>query len=157
MNGIAIAAVGLLLAAGIVVRGLMLILAARQLRARLVPVAARVTKQGKVAESRIENFTNSDGDHERRVLHVFVGAWQYSVGGQRYTGEVEAYAPVFRDDQLPPAAIQVFHDRDDPAVSRLHRNADAGVATPWFIFAAVIVAVSLLIVAISNADRWLGR
>jgi hypothetical protein len=157
MNGIAIAVIGLLLAAGIVARGVLLIVAARRLRARLVPVAARVTKQGKVAESRIENFTNSDGNNVTRTEHVFVGAWEYTVGGQRHTGSIDARAPVFRDDELPPATIQVFHDRDDPAVSRLHRQADAGVAAPWFIFAGVVAAVSLLIVAIANADRWLGR
>jgi hypothetical protein len=157
MSGIAIGVIGLLIAAAIATRGVLLMLAARRLRARLVPIAARVTKQGKVAQTRLENFTNSDGDNIQRIEHVFVGAWEYTVGGQRHTGGIDARAPVFRDEDMPPATIQVFHDRDDPAVSRLHRDADAGVATPWFIFAAVVAAVSLLIVVIANADRWLGR
>lgn len=142
--------IGLLLALGIALKGFLVGRAARQLRARLVPVAARVTRRGDVAELRITRSTDADGKETERHEHVFTGGWEYTVGGQKYRGEVEANAPVFTATQMPPATIQVFHDSADPSVSRLFLDADRGAARPWFIFAGVVAFVSVAIAAISG-------
>lgn len=142
--------IGLLLALGIALKGFLVGRAARQLRARLVPVPARVTRRGDVAELRITRSTDADGKETERHEHVFTGGWEYSVGGQKYQGEAELNAPVFSAAQMPPATVQVFHDRDDPSVSRLSLDADRGAARPWFIFAGVVAFVSLVIAAISG-------
>jgi hypothetical protein len=145
-----IAIIGLLLAAGIVLKAILVRRAARALRSRLVPVAARVTRQGNVAELRTVRSTDADGRETVRHEHVFTGSWEYTVGGQTHRGEVELNAPVFTAAQMPPATVQVFHDRTDPSVSRLFIDADRGAATPWFIFAGVVAFVSLLIGTISG-------
>jgi hypothetical protein len=141
---------GLLLAAAILVKALLITLKARQLRARLLPVQAHVTRRGDTAELRVTHHTNSDGDNETRHEHVYSGAWDYTVGGRRHEGSIESNAPVFRADQMPPATIEVFYDRDAPSVSRLSLDADRGEATPWLIFAGVAAVVGLMIALIGG-------
>jgi hypothetical protein len=144
--------IGLVVALAILLKGFAVGREARARRGRLLPVAARVTRRGDMAELRITRSTDAHGKETERHEHVFTGGWEYTVGGQAYRGEVELNAPVFTAEQMPPATIQVFYDRADPSVSRLWLDADRGAATPWFIFAGVAALVSVLIGLIAGLE-----
>jgi len=140
--------IALLLALGLAAKGLMVRQAERALLARLAPVAARVTRRGDVASLNRVPATDSQGQSTERIEHVFVGEWEYSVDGKTHRGSIEQISPVFRQDQMPPATIQVFYDRDNPSISRLHRDRSDGMAKAWSIFAAVVAAVGVLLLVI---------
>ena len=140
--------IALLAALGLVAKGFSVRLHERRLLARLLPVEAKVTRRGDVATLNRVPTTDSQGQSTERVEHVFVGEWEYVVDGTTHRGSIEMASPVFRQDQMPPATIQVFYDRANPSVSRLNAQGSDGMARAWFIFAAVVAAVGVLLLVI---------
>lgn len=141
----------LLLALAALFKGLAVAVQERRLAARLVPATARVTRRGDMSERRELPSSDADGTAANsRWEHVYTGAWEFSVDGRTYQGEHESRAPVFRAEDMPPARINIWYDRDNPKASRLHPGADTSGARAWFIFAGVIAAVGGLMAAVAG-------
>ncbi len=87
-------------------------------------------------------------EHIARFRQELFPTWEYEVGGQRFTGEAESAAPIFRKADLPPARVTVFYDPEKPAFSRPSQHSDGGGVRSWFIFAGVVAVVGVLLLAI---------
>ncbi len=160
----AVLVITLLLALAVTAKGLHLRFTERRLAARQVPVAARVTNQGTTYEVRaLASSDSSGGDvtgragageagtlHGPRYENVYTGTWEYTLAGRTHQGLHESNGPVFRAEDMPPATVTVYYDRDNPGQSRLYPGADGSMARAWFIFAGVILAVGGTIVAIGG-------
>lgn len=139
----------LMIAVAIAIKAVTVRRAEQALADRLVPVRARVTRRGDVPETRYVPRTDSNGQPETREEIVYGASWEYTVAGRRHEDGIESAAPVFTQAQMPPASIEVFYDRENPAVSRLYRAADASLVRAWFIFAGVTAAVGAGVLLIS--------
>lgn len=113
--------------------------------ARLVPVKARVTDAGDVAST--STFTESDGTERLDVSYE--GRYQYVVGSKTYSGSASSSAPVFAKHQMPPNTIDVYYDRTNPAVSRLHLTPD-DAGRNYIRFGMGVLAVALAMAVIAN-------
>jgi len=134
------------LAAVVAGRGIFILVAERRRIARLVPIKARLTRNQTASRMVTDNFRQNESQPSQRLEIEYVLSWEYTVGGVTHTGDRGSAAPLIAT--MPPAEIEVFYDRADPAVSRLDRETPASEALPWFIFAGVIVAVGLVIMVI---------
>ncbi len=154
----------LVLALAVIGKGVQLRVSEHRLAARQVPVQARVTNPGTTFQVRaLASSDSSGGDvtgragageagtlHGPRYETVYTGTWEYAVAGRTYQGLHEANGPVFRAEDMPPATVTVYYDRDNPGQSRLFPGADGSMARAWFIFAGVILAVGGMIVAVGG-------
>jgi len=165
--------IGCLVAIALLAHALTLFIRERGLRRRLVPVEARLIDPGRTGVVSAEDRAWADWqaqDHDRSIrdgsephTHLptaatpsYTARWSYSVEGKAHRGEITFSSPVFQPDQIRFGRVQVFYDRDDPAVSRPFPGAgDASWA--WFIAAGVAGLVALVLVAIPNFDTRVGR
>ena len=141
-------AIALLVALAIAAKGFWELAQERARRQRLRPVQAKLTRPGDTAEARMVERTDSEGKTTSELMHVYWASWDYEVGGQRFTGEVESAAPIFRKADLPPARVTVFYDPEKPAFSRVSQHSDGGGVRSWFIFAGVVAVEGALLLAI---------
>jgi hypothetical protein len=142
-------AIILLVAAAIALKAFTVLVKERRLAARLLPTRARVIDPGQTAQTRWQPRADADTQQEQQVT-VFIGVWEYEVGGRVHRGQYESTAPVFTREQMPPASIEVYRDSDDPGVSRLYKGGDSALVRSWFIFAAVAAVVGLVVLAIEH-------
>lgn len=165
--------IGCLVAVALLAHALTLLVRERGLRRRLVPVEARLIDPGRVgaisaaeqawADRQVQEHDRSIRDGSEPHTHlptpstpVYTARWSYTVGGKAHHGEISLSSPVFRPDQIRFGRVQVFYDRDNPAVSRPFPGA-GDAAWAWFVAAGVAGFVALLLVAIPNVDAWVGR
>jgi hypothetical protein len=139
--------IALCLAAVVVGRGVFILMQERLRLARLVPVTARLTRNQSHMQMVDNQFQQNDAQPAQRMETTHTIEWEYRVNGATHTGTRSGPVPLTA--KMPPAEIEVFYDRRDPAVSRLGGETPAGEARPWFIFAGVILAVGLGITVIS--------
>lgn len=128
-------------------RGIFILVTERLRAARLVPVTARLTRHHAHSQMVTNQFQQDESQPAQRLETVHTLEWEYRVDGVTHSGTRSAPVPL--TSKMPPAEIEIFYDRRDPAVSRLGRETPAGEALPWFIFAGVILAVGIGIEVIS--------
>jgi hypothetical protein len=115
------------------------------LRARLVPVKARVTDAGDVAS--ISTFTQSDGTE--RQDETYEGRYEYVVGSTTYAGSHSSSSRVFERHQMPPNTIDAYYDRTNPAVSRLQLSPD-DTGRNYIRFGVGVLALAIVMAVIAN-------
>jgi hypothetical protein len=151
VKGLVIGGVLFVIALLLLARGWTLQLQDRALAKRLVAVRARVTDQG--SDPIISYLPQPEGPTRQDI--DYEGQYEYIVGGTRYTGKTRSAAPVFRNDQMPPAEVIVFYDSADPSVSRMNTSADSNWSG-YVLFSAIVFIVAVCIAVIPNLESILS-
>lgn len=117
-----------------------------RLRARLVPVQARVVDPGTSPQTTIFVSEDSNGQRTERRDTSYTATYEYEVAGRRHTGKHEDSSPVF---PAAPRTATVYYDRDDPSVSRVSATVPDERPKLFAMFGIVVAVVATVILFIS--------
>jgi hypothetical protein len=158
--------IAFIVALGLMLGAITLLVQERLLRRRLAPIEAKLLNPGQEGqidpagaakyqwESLNLSRSISDGSepHTRTPTQPtasYTASWEYIVDGKLHRYTHTQSSPVFRPDQIRYWRVQVFYDRNNPAVSRPVPGAGEQ-AWAWFIAAAVVAVVALAMTVIPN-------
>jgi len=157
-----------LVALALLVRAIVLRIGESGLKRRLTPIEAKLIDPGRAgimdpsdqawgqwqAEDLQTSLRDGSEPHTRlptQATPTYRATWEYIVDGKLHRCTHSQSSPVFQPDQIRFGRVQVFYDRDNPSVSRPFPGAGAE-AWAWFVGAAVVAAVGLVMTAIENGE-----
>ena len=148
MEGGIAAGIAALLALFLFGRGLLLQIGERRRQGRLRPAPGRVTRQ--ISQSAVFVSEDADGNRTERLDTEYVASYTYRVADRDYRGEAVGPRPPFPPDQVSARKITVYYDSANPAVSRISLAIPDNTGLHYMIFAAVVLAVGVVIAVISG-------
>jgi hypothetical protein len=140
----------------------------RLLRARLLPVEARLLSPGQAGMVSASDQAWSDVQHQDRdrsmrkgsdphthlptpATRMYTARWRYTVDGTTHEGAISLPRPVFPPGSIRFGRVQVFYDPRTPSVSVPYPGAGDS-AWAFFIAAGVVATVAAVIFLIGRPD-----
>jgi hypothetical protein len=162
------AIIGGVIAALLLAYALTLLVRERLLRARLLPVEARLIGPGRAgmvsaSDQGWSDFQHQDRDRSQRdgsdphthlptpATAMYTARWRYDVDGRTHDGEISLPRPLFPPEAARFGRVQVFYDRRTPSVSVPYPGAGDS-AWAFFIAAGVVAMVAAVIFLIGRPD-----
>jgi hypothetical protein len=148
---VAAAVIAFVLAIAMVLHGASERVRDRRLRARLLPIEARLVDPGRSAQVELAGAATvrTDDDHLPSSSTHYTARWRYEVGGIRHEGAVRLDVPVFAESDVTFGRVRVLYDPENPSFSTVPQAArDKG--KPWFIGAGIVVAFGVMFLIIAR-------